>query len=198
MLKYYMYHLLSWPEASFVATTTDDVDDVMDQLIEENVPAQLPVEAKLDPAYVGHTGEKLVGYVLAKMNDDPDSKDSEANGHITSLSVMRTYRRMGLAEKLMRQALFALCEVHDAKYVSLHVRQSNRAALHLYRDTLEFEVLSVESSYYQDGEDAYAMKKVLKLDNLLPSSFQKAEETDDLESDLLEDIIKEGLENIIV
>lgn len=78
----------------------------MDQLIEENVPAQLPVEAKLDPAYVGHTGEKLVGYVLAKMNDDPDSKDSEANGHITSLSVMRTYRRMGLAEKLMRQASF--------------------------------------------------------------------------------------------
>ncbi|CDO94247.1 unnamed protein product [Kluyveromyces dobzhanskii CBS 2104] len=201
MLKYYMYHVLSWPEASFVATTTNEVDDIMDQLVEEEEiddKLSLPKEPKLDPSYIAHSGEKLVGYVLAKMNDDPDSQDTEPNGHITSLSVMRTYRRMGIAEKLMRQALFALCEVHKAKYVSLHVRQSNRAALHLYRDTLAFEVLSVESSYYQDGEDAYAMEKRLALDQLLPSKFQNAQEEDDLESDLLEDIIKQGVKDISV
>lgn len=202
MLKYYMYHILSWPEASFVATTTDDVDDIMDQLAgeeeEDGKILSLPTETKLDPSYIAHTGEKLVGYVLAKMNDDPDSKETEPNGHITSLSVMRTYRRMGLAEKLMRQALFALCEVHKAKFVSLHVRQSNRAALHLYRDTLAFQVLSVESSYYQDGEDAYAMEKRLELEQLLPSSFQNAQEEDNLESDLFEDIVKQGVEEISV
>lgn len=198
LLKYYMYHVLSWPEASFVATTTDDVDDYMDQLSADDVPETPPVEIKLDPSYVGHTGEKLVGYVLAKMNDEPDSEETELNGHITSLSVMRTYRKMGLAEKLMRQALFVLCEVHQAKKVSLHVRQSNRAALHLYRDTLKFDVLNIEHSYYQDGEDAYAMKKDLVLDDLLPSSFQNAEEVDDLESDLLEDIVKEGVEKIVI
>ena len=57
------------------------------------------------------------------------------------------------------------------------MRQSNRAALHLYRDTLAFEVLSIEKSYYQDGEDAYAMKKVLKLGvadkQLHPSPFER-------------------------
>lgn len=185
MLKYYMYHILSWPEASFVATTVNVEENTMEQLSLEDGKGQ---EVKLDPNYLA-PGEKLVGYVLAKMNDDPDQQDQPLNGHITSLSVMRTYRRMGIAEKLMRQALFALREVYNAKFVSLHVRQSNRAALHLYADTLEFEVLSVEKSYYQDGEDAYAMKKVLKLDELHPKNFahrnmaEKAE--DDFESDLL-------------
>lgn len=168
-----------------MATTVNVEENTMEQLSLEDGKGQ---EVKLDPNYLA-PGEKLVGYVLAKMNDDPDQQDQPLNGHITSLSVMRTYRRMGIAEKLMRQALFALREVYNAKFVSLHVRQSNRAALHLYADTLEFEVLSVEKSYYQDGEDAYAMKKVLKLDELHPKNFahrnmaEKAE--DDFESDLL-------------
>ncbi|AET39569.1 peptide alpha-N-acetyltransferase complex A subunit ARD1 Ecym_4533 [Eremothecium cymbalariae DBVPG len=200
MLKYYMYHILSWPEASIVATTTDDFHSELDNLVEDGYDLQRPVDGprvKLDPTYVAN-GEKLVGYVLAKMNDDPESQSEPPNGHITSLSVMRTYRRMGIAEKLMRQALFGLREVYKAEYVMLHVRQSNRAALHLYRDTLQFDVLSIEQGYYQDGEDAYAMKKVLVLDDLLPSKFQKAEVEDNLTSDLLEDILQEGLENVIV
>lgn len=195
LFKYYMYHILSWPEASFVATTTGDVSNPQD--VFEDLAQEQNVEIKRDPTYI-RPGEKLVGYVLAKMNDDPTQQNEPANGHITSLSVMRTYRRMGIAEKLMRQALFALREVYQAEYVSLHVRQSNRAALHLYRDTLTFEVLSVEKSYYQDGEDAYAMKKVLILDELKPSNFQKGEIEDDLESDLLADILKEGVDQVTV
>ena len=208
MMKYYMYHILSWPELSFVATTTDvDIEPETQDANEEDymlMNDNLGNSIKLDPTYV-KPGEKLIGYVLTKMNDDPDQANEPANGHITSLSVMRTFRRMGLAEKLMRQALFALREVNQATYVSLHVRQSNRAALHLYRDTLKFEVLSIEKSYYQDGEDAYAMKKVLDLDELKISNFthgpnveKNSNEEDDLKSDLLEDIIKEGLDNITV
>lgn len=100
---------------------------------------------------------------------------------------MRTYRRMGIAEKLMRQSLYAMCQLFDAKYVSLHVRKSNRAALHLYRDSLQFEVQLIEKSYYQDGEDAYAMKLELELEKLLPSLAQNGVE-DDLTKDLLEEI----------
>lgn len=43
-----------------------------------------------------------MGYVLAKMEEEP--ADGIPHGHITSLSVMRTHRRLGLAEKLMRQS----------------------------------------------------------------------------------------------
>lgn len=52
----------------------------------------------------------------------------------------------------------AMVETFGAQYVSLHVRMSNVAALHLYRDTLGFEVEKIESGYYADGEDAYSMK----------------------------------------
>jgi peptide alpha-N-acetyltransferase len=46
---------------------------------------------------------KIVGYVLAKLEEDEE--DSKiAHGHITSLSVLRTYRRLGLANKLMNHA----------------------------------------------------------------------------------------------
>lgn len=180
-LKYYMYHILSWPQASFVATTYDDVvPDVNDG--EEEI-----YDPKGDTSYI-NKGEKIVGYVLGKMEDDPEADDKTPHGHITSLSVMRTYRRMGIAEKLMRQALYAMCESFNAKYVSLHVRKSNRAALHLYRDSLKFEVTSIEKSYYQDGEDAYAMKKCLKLEELVPYLSQLSSVPDDFSKDLLEDL----------
>lgn len=199
-LKYYMYHILSWPQASFVATTYDpdeNVDDenhedseengIADQLAEVNLhesasASALDIDPKGDPAYI-NKGEKIVGYVLGKMEDDPDAEDKTPHGHITSLAVMRTYRRMGLAEKLMKQLLYAMCEVFKAEYVSLHVRKSNRAALHLYRDSLTFEITTIEKSYYQDGEDAYAMKKQLKLEEMLP--YHGHSEVDDLTSDLI-------------
>lgn len=181
-LKYYMYHILSWPQASFVATTYEDVSN--DVALTEGEEIKDP---KGDTSYI-RKGEKIVGYVLGKMEDDPEAEDKTPHGHITSLSVMRTYRRMGIAEKLMRQALYAMCESFNAKYVSLHVRKSNRAALHLYRDSLNFENTSIEKSYYQDGEDAYAMRKELKLEELVPYLSQMSEEVDDFSKDLLEDL----------
>ncbi|RLV89757.1 N-terminal acetyltransferase A complex catalytic subunit ARD1 [Spathaspora sp. JA1] len=179
-LKYYMYHILSWPQASFVATT---YDNLIDPETTDCLPHQDP---KGDSSYVNQ-GEKIVGYVLGKMEDDPEAEDKTPHGHITSLSVMRTYRRMGIAEKLMKQSLYAMCQVFGAQYVSLHVRKSNRAALHLYRDSLKFEIKSIEKSYYQDNEDAYAMRLELELEKLVPS-LQEGVEQDDLTSDLLQDI----------
>ncbi|KAK6359544.1 N-terminal acetyltransferase A complex catalytic subunit ard1 [Orbilia brochopaga] len=133
--KYYLYHALTWPQLSYVA-----------------IDLSKPPTSSNDPP-------KIVGYVLAKMEEEP--VDGIPHGHITSLSVMRTHRRLGLAEKLMRQSQKAMVETFGAKYVSLHVRVSNKAALRLYKDTLQFEVEKVESKYYADGEDAYSMKQDL-------------------------------------
>lgn len=84
-MKYYLYHVLTWPQLSWVAVV----------------------------------GDKIVGYVLAKMEDEPST---EPHGHITSLSVLRTWRRLGIAAKLMRQAERQMSLAFSAKYVSLHVR----------------------------------------------------------------------------
>ena len=63
-------------------------------------------------------------------------------------------------------------ETYGGKYVSLHVRVSNVAALALYRDTLGFKVTGTEAKYYADGEDAYSMR--MDLDYLR----QEAEDAD--------------------
>ncbi len=118
------------------------------------------------------------------MEEEP--ADGVQHGHITSLSVMRTHRRLGLAEKLMRQSRTswslllqiprivrgshdldlptnniterAMAETYGAHYVSLHVRVSNAAAKHLYSDTLGFTIEKTEPKYYADGEDAFSMR----------------------------------------
>lgn len=125
-MKYYFYHILSWPQLLYVAED-----------------------------YNG----RIVGYVLAKMEEE--STDCH-HGHITSLAVLRTHRKLGLATKLMTAAQNAMEQVFDAEYVSLHVRKSNRAAFNLYTETLGYKIHDVEAKYYADGEDAYDMRKQLK------------------------------------
>ncbi|KAM5352603.1 hypothetical protein ACJ41O_005325 [Fusarium nematophilum] len=149
-LKYYLYHALSWPQLSYVA-------------VDVSRPKKNPYEYP-----------KIVGYVLAKMEEEPT--DGVPHGHITSLSVMRTHRRLGIAEKLMRQSQLAMVETFQAKYVSLHVRVSNAAARHLYEDTLGFKNEKTESKYYADGEDAFCMR--LDLDEIKAQADAAAAEED--------------------
>ncbi|KDE05766.1 hypothetical protein MVLG_03857 [Microbotryum lychnidis-dioicae p1A1 Lamole] len=101
-----------------------------------------------------HKG-RIVGYILAKMDEETTT---DPHGHVTSISVLRNYRRLGLANKLMQLSQQAMKSTFNASYISLHVRKTNRAALGLYRDTLGFEIVEIESSYYADGEDAYSMR----------------------------------------
>lgn len=105
-----------------------------------------------------HKG-RIVGYILAKMEEEPSP---EPHGHVTSISVLRNYRRLGLANKLMQLSQHAMKTTFGASYISLHVRKTNRAALGLYKDTLGFNVVEIESSYYADGEDAYSMRLSMK------------------------------------
>jgi N-alpha-acetyltransferase 10/11 len=109
--------------------------------------------------------KRVVGYVLAKMDDEDDGKTKVPHGHITSLAVCRSHRKMGIATKLMKAANRAMKESFGAHYVSLHVRESNRAAFHLYNVTLGYKIHDVEEGYYADGEDAYDMRKDFGDDN---------------------------------
>ena len=75
-----------------------------------------------------------------------------------------------------------MVETFGAQYVSLHVRMSNIAALHLYRDTLGFGIEKVESKYYADGENAYSMKMDLRnmKERLLSEDVDEGDEVGDL------------------
>jgi len=135
-----------------------------------------------------HNG-KIVGYVLAKLEDE-DIKQGEIQGHITSISVLRTYRRLGVASKLMNHAINMMQEYFEADYVSLHVRVSNRPALHLYHNNLGFEVRGVEKEYYADKEDAYKMRKYFKKDKK-PKDEVNIEIKDEIKYDEIKDYFEE-------
>lgn len=51
--------------------------------------------------------------------------------------------------------------IQKCKFVSLHVRVTNRAALGLYRDRLGYQIHDRSAGYYADGEDAFEMRKDL-------------------------------------
>lgn len=56
---------------------------------------------------------KIVGYVLGKMEDE-DDKNPIIHGHITSISVLRDYRKLGVATKLMRSCHNAMKTIYNA------------------------------------------------------------------------------------
>jgi len=75
----------------------------------------------------------------------------------------------------------AMAETYGAHYVSLHVRVSNVAALHLYRDTLGFKVDKIEAKYYADGEDAYSMR--MDLSNIRLDALERLKGGDEDEGE---------------
>lgn len=77
-----------------------------------------------------------------------------------------------------------MVECHKAKYCSLHVRRTNYAAFHLYKDTLKFNVHNIEAKYYADGEDAYEMRKPLSRETVgLPPLAGDADKENDKKKD---------------
>ncbi|KAF0990349.1 hypothetical protein HZS_2047 [Henneguya salminicola] len=123
----------------------------------------------------------VVAYVLGKMEEETNS------GHITSLAVQRSHRRLGLAKTLMNLSLKSMQQCYNAKEVALHVRISNKAALHLYVESLRFQIVEVESKYYGDGEDAYFMKKTLK--DISPKEFHSHSSEYDDDDKICQDLI---------
>uniref|UniRef100_A0A0G4I7T3 N-acetyltransferase domain-containing protein n=1 Tax=Chromera velia CCMP2878 TaxID=1169474 RepID=A0A0G4I7T3_9ALVE len=109
------------------------------------------------------SNKKVVGYVLAKMEEEEEVR----HGHITSLAVLRSHRKLGLATKLMNATHAAMEYVFGAEYCSLHVRVSNRAAYSLYSGKLTYEVVERETGYYADKEDAFYMKKMFELGSVV-------------------------------
>ena len=133
--------------------------------------------------------KKIVGYVLAKLEDE-EVKSGEVQGQITSISVLRTYRRLGVASKLMNHAINMLQEYFDADFVSLNVRVSNRPALNLYHKNLGFDVRGIEKEYYADKEDAYKMRKYFKKDKR-PKDEVTIEIKDEIKYEDIKDVFEE-------
>ncbi|MGZ4863140.1 MAG: ribosomal protein S18-alanine N-acetyltransferase [Halobacteriota archaeon] len=78
---------------------------------------------------------------------------------ILSLAIDRRFQNKGFASMLM-QHLFEVLRTKGVLKILLEVRLSNFLAQRLYL-SLGFNLVKVINSYYQDGEDAYLMEKML-------------------------------------
>lgn len=161
--QFYSNHLRQWPELVLVAESSEPLKRE-DQPIYSPFPSSGPES-------------NVVAYVIGKIEEvtemSPDQPDystkhrappafrTEKLGHVTSLAVLDGFRRRGLAQALMQQLHHHMESCYDVKSVGLHVRVSNAPAARLY-NSFGYVVAEVIPAYYQDGEDAYLMKKWLE------------------------------------
>ena len=76
--------------------------------------------------------------------------------YITNVAVAKKYRRKGIGEKLIKN-LVSLCESENAEFITLEVRESNTAAISLYKK-MNFKEVGKRKNFYENPkEDAILM-----------------------------------------
>ena len=166
--QFYANHLRQWPELVLVAESSEPLTKEQ-QPIYNPFPGTGP-ETNVVAYVIGKVEE--VAHMVPESNDPdyyysgrgvgrtPPAFRTEKLGHVTSLAVLDGFRRKGLAQALMHQLHYHMENCYGVESVGLHVRVSNAPAAKLY-NAFGYKVAEVIPSYYQDGEDAYLMKKVL-------------------------------------
>lgn len=104
-------------------------------------------------SYVAYIGDTLVGYCLSMSTLD------RQKGTIASIAVDQSYRRKGIGKELLLRSIDGMTKM-GLHIVSLNVRISNISAQTLYKQ-MGFRKHQLLQRYYQNGEDAYLMRKVL-------------------------------------
>lgn len=90
-----MYHILTWPSLSYVAE--DHKGRIVGYIL-----AKMCVCFRCIPLAAGANTFTVVCFAECREEDPPEGDQS--HGHVTSISVLRSYRRLGLAKKLMIQS----------------------------------------------------------------------------------------------
>lgn len=110
----------------------------------------------------------VMGYSLGKVEGDGE----DFHGHVSAVTVAPTFRRLGLGESLMQELERTTTFIHDAYFIDLFVRNSNKVAQDMYHQ-LGYIVYRTVLGYYRgDGpkgpfkndEDALDMRKATPRD----------------------------------
>ncbi len=133
----------------------EDLDDIL-RIERENFPHPWSLSDFLSEistgavSLVAEINGKVVGYIFCRVV--VDTMD------INNLSVDKRFWRKGIAKRLMQDCL-DIAVKKGVRTVFLEVRESNSAAINLYR-SFGFGFVAERRGYYRDGEDAlvFALK----------------------------------------
>lgn len=111
---------------------------------------------------VAELSGEVVGYIMCRMETGLSNFGFGGlikKGHIVSVAVLQQYRRKGIGEALVKEAMNGMHK-YNGKQCFLEVRVTNTEAVSLYKK-LGFDITRTIHGYYADGEDAYVMTKKL-------------------------------------
>jgi len=95
---------------------------------------------------------KIVGFIIGvKTNIDTT--------RILMLAVAKQHRRYGVGKSILTQFLKEVA-LQNIKQVELEVRIDNKQAISFYQKN-GFNVIDALTKFYQNGEDAYLMKRAI-------------------------------------
>lgn len=108
-----MYHELTWPQVSFVA---EDNGRIVGYIL-----AKMYV-----PTYAYNFTMACQHAILSLLREEEIAEGDEPHGHVTSISVLRTYRRLGLAKRLMVQSRMFSFPIF--LYATVFILRTNRGS----------------------------------------------------------------------
>ena len=99
---------------------------------------------------VAQENNRVVGYIIfwIKFEDE---------GHIISIAVDKSYRRMEVGSKLVETSL-NIFKKYNVRRIKLEVRVGNKGARKFY-SKMGFEEEKIVEDYYDDNEDAVIMSQ---------------------------------------
>ncbi len=94
---------------------------------------------------------RTMGYTLGKGEGrDENPRQKERHGHVTAITVAPEYRRLGLADGMMKLLEDISASVYQGYFVDLFVRPSNATAVGMY-EKLGYSVYRKVKEYYSGG-----------------------------------------------
>lgn len=150
-----------YPERLMIEPMGEEDIEPVAAIEEDSFSDPWPLEAfrtelennRLSSYFVARLDGEVIAYIGAWLVHD--------EVHITTLAVAKHHRRQGIASRLLEALIEAACP-QGARYFTLEVRPSNKAALNFY-EKCGFTVLGRRHRYYND-EDALIMTR----ENLQP------------------------------
>jgi ribosomal protein S18 acetylase RimI-like enzyme len=119
-MKYYLYHILSWPQISYVAV--DHKNRIVGYVLAKMFSSSFSLLFTLFEIFRSHFFDQSVIFsgnisVACRLFSFCHTRDEETpeepHGHITSLAVLRSHRKLGLATKLMQAAADSMVRERD-------------------------------------------------------------------------------------
>ena len=110
----------------------------------------------------GVLNRRVINGVVLLVMGKVEGKGDQWHGHVTAVTVASDYRRLGVAESLMKH-LEDSSERQDCYFMDLYVRVSNAVAIDFYRK-LGYMIYREIRGYYSGEENGYDMHKALPRD----------------------------------